>query len=90
MYIKDVANLMNTTSRAIRFYEEKGLISPQKDIFNDYRYFTEKDLLRLSTILALREIDVGVADIKKIFVGLDMSMKQYLDIQRAAMFEKWM
>ncbi|WP_373894170.1 methyltransferase domain-containing protein [Virgibacillus sp. CBA3643] len=90
MYIKEVAKLVSTTPRAIRFYEEKGLISPQKDTYNDYRYFTEKDILRLSTILALREIDVGVADIKNLLEDSNMSMEQYLDIQRAAMVEKWM
>lgn len=89
MQIKEVAKQLNTTARSIRFYEEKGLISPEKDLVNDYRYFTEKDVLRLSTILALREIGVRVQDIKKLLNNPNMSMKQYLDVQRSALFEKW-
>lgn len=89
MHIKEVAAQLNTTPRSIRFYEEKGLISPVKDKGNDYRYFTEKDLLRLGTILALREIGVRVQDIKKLLEDPNMSMKQYLDVQRSALFEKW-
>lgn len=90
MHIKEVAAKLNTTPRSIRFYEERGLISPVKDKENDYRYFTEKDLLRLGTILALREIGVRVQDIKKLLEDPDMSMKQYLDVQRSALFERWL
>ncbi|SET50363.1 putative AdoMet-dependent methyltransferase [Oceanobacillus limi] len=90
MQIKEVANRLNTTTRTIRFYEEKGLIFPRKDTENDYRLFTEEDLIRLSTILALREIGIPVTEIKGILEKTDMNVKQYLDIQRSALYEKWM
>ncbi|PAV31502.1 hypothetical protein CIL05_02270 [Virgibacillus profundi] len=89
MHINEVAKQLNTTSRSIRFYEEKGLISPEKDEENNYRYFTEKDILRLSTILALREIGISVMDIKKILEDPKMSMEDYLNVQRSALFDKW-
>ncbi|MFC4558213.1 MerR family transcriptional regulator [Virgibacillus kekensis] len=89
MQIKEVAERLNTTTRSIRFYEQKGLISPGKDTENDYRTFTENDILRLSTILALREIGMSVKNIKGILENPDMSIKGYLNIQRSALFEKW-
>ncbi|MTW86792.1 methyltransferase domain-containing protein [Virgibacillus dakarensis] len=89
MQIKEVAKRLNTTPRTIRFYEEKGLISPVKATENDYRSFTEHDVMRLSTVLALREIGVSVKDIRKILEKPDMSMRQYLNVQRSALFEKW-
>ncbi|MFD2043691.1 methyltransferase domain-containing protein [Ornithinibacillus salinisoli] len=89
MLIKEVAEKLNTTARSIRFYEEKGLISPKKDEENDYRYFTEKDLLRLSTILALREVGFPVNEIKVLLEDPSMSIQQYLNIQRSALYEKW-
>ncbi|WP_106495879.1 MerR family transcriptional regulator [Lentibacillus sp. Marseille-P4043] len=89
MHIKEVAKQLNTTPRSIRFYEEKGLISPVKASENEYRLFTEKDVMRLSTILALREIGVPVNAIREILENQDMSMRQYLDVQRSALFEKW-
>ncbi|WP_161493807.1 MerR family transcriptional regulator [Virgibacillus necropolis] len=89
MYIKEVAKRLNTTPRSIRFYEEKGLIFPEKDVENDYRSFTESDILRLSTILALREIGISISNIGKILQNPEMGMNDYLTIQRSALFEKW-
>ncbi|SEP68808.1 putative AdoMet-dependent methyltransferase [Virgibacillus subterraneus] len=89
MQIKEVAKQLNTTSRAIRFYEQKGLISPKKDTENHYRIYSEKDLLRLSTILALREIGMRIENIKRILDDPNMCMKDYLNVQRSALFEKW-
>ncbi|QKY70617.1 MerR family transcriptional regulator [Lentibacillus sp. CBA3610] len=89
MHIKQAAKQLNTTSRTIRFYEEKGLIKPQKDADNDYRMFTDNDLLRLSTILALREIGMRIDTIKAILDDQDMNMTDYLNVQRSALFEKW-
>lgn len=89
MHIKEVAKRLNTTPRSIRFYEEKGLISPEKNVENDYRSFSENDILRLSTILAMREIGIPVVNIGKILQTPDMSMKDYLNIQRSTLFEKW-
>ena len=89
MHIKEVAKIMNTTPKAIRFYEKKELIFPQKDEVNGYRIFTEKDLLRLGTILSLREVGFRVDDIKEMLEDPDMSMTQYLNVQRSALFEKW-
>ncbi|MBM7600791.1 putative AdoMet-dependent methyltransferase [Virgibacillus halotolerans] len=90
MYIHEVAEQLGTTSRTIRFYEEKGLIAPKKDKENDYRTFTEKDVFRLSTIMALREVGISLNDMKKLLEDPHMGMRQYLDIQRAALFEKWL
>ncbi|WP_077329493.1 MerR family transcriptional regulator [Virgibacillus siamensis] len=89
MQIKEVADKLNTTTRTIRFYEQKGLITPEKDTDNDYRTFTDTDILRLSTILALREIGMSVENIKQILHNPDMSMSDYLNVQRSALFEKW-
>ncbi|MFZ3579264.1 MerR family transcriptional regulator [Virgibacillus sp. DJP39] len=89
MQIKEVAKRLNTTPRSIRFYEEKGLVTPKKDSENDYRTFTEKDIVRLSTILAMREIGIPVKEIGVILKNNDMSIRDYLNIQRSALFEKW-
>ncbi|WP_233567744.1 MerR family transcriptional regulator [Cohnella faecalis] len=55
MRIKEVANMLNLSPRAIRFYEEQGLLAPSKDKTNRYRTFTEQELERLRTIISLRE-----------------------------------
>ncbi|MEN1966762.1 MerR family transcriptional regulator [Lentibacillus sp. N15] len=90
MHINEVAKRLNTTARTIRFYEERGLIFPEKDVENDYRIFHDGDLLRLSTILALREVGVSVRDIQRLLENPNLSMKEYLNIQRSVLFEKWL
>lgn len=89
MHIKEVAKQLNTTPRTIRFYEEKGLITPRKEAGNEYHTFTDKDMLRLSTILALREVGMPINVIKGVLDNPDMGMNDYLNVQRSSLFEKW-
>lgn len=89
MLIKEVAKRLNTTTRTIRFYEEKGLIQPTKRE-NDYRTFTDEEVMRLSTILALRELGLEIKAIKQLIDGDAYSMYDYLNIQRERMFERWL
>lgn len=89
MKIKEAAEYLHTTTKTLRFYEEKGLIMPKKDVENQYREYTEQDLYRISTILALREIGLSVNHIKEILDGKSLTIHQYLDIQRSALYEQW-
>nr|WP_276913061.1 methyltransferase domain-containing protein [Aneurinibacillus aneurinilyticus] len=93
MRIKDIAGKLNISARAIRFYEQKGLISPRKQEENRYRLFTEEDAWRLQAIIALREVGMSVKEIKKILdemnEGERKNISYYLELQRAAIFAKW-
>jgi DNA-binding transcriptional MerR regulator len=48
--ISDISADLSITHRAIRFYEEKGLIQPHRTVGNQRRY-TKKDRIRLKLIL---------------------------------------
>lgn len=48
MNISDVAKKTGLTSKAIRFYEEKGLVTPPLRSENGYRTYTQKHLNELS------------------------------------------
>ncbi|WP_281974964.1 MerR family transcriptional regulator [Halobacillus litoralis] len=86
MKITETAKMLHTTPRTIRFYEEKGLITPEKGE-NDYRYFQEEDLWKLQTILALREVGMSTAQIKASLEG--DNIQSYLDLQRSALYGEW-
>lgn len=88
MKIKEAANRLNTTPRTIRFYEEKGLVQPEKGE-NDYRYYNEADLWKLQTILALREVGMSTSKIK-ITLQDENEVRKYLNMQRSALFEEWL
>jgi len=87
--IKEAADRLNTTSRTIRFYEEKGLIQPEKGE-NDYRYYNEADLWKLQTILALREVGMSTSQIKMTLQDEQEVSKYYLNLQRSALYEEWL
>ena len=92
MRIKEVANKLNISARAIRFYEEKGLISPCKGD-NLYREFSEKEIWRLQTIISLREAGMTVEDIRMALLKIEgedhEELQYYLELQRSVLFAKW-
>ncbi|MEF2966987.1 MerR family transcriptional regulator [Paenibacillus sp. M1] len=94
MKIKEVAERLNISPRAIRFYEEKGLISPLKQADNRYRSFGEQDVWRLQTIISLREAGMTIEDIKQALAGMDGNghneLQYYLELQRSVLFAKWL
>ncbi|MBN9654911.1 methyltransferase domain-containing protein [Halobacillus sp. GSS1] len=86
MKITEVAKLLETTPRTIRFYEEKELIFPQKAA-NGYRIYTEEEVGDLRTILALREIGLYTKEIKKALEQND-DFTDYLHTQRSLLNEE--
>ncbi|WP_284140239.1 MerR family transcriptional regulator [Virgibacillus sp. LDC-1] len=89
MQIKEVAKELNISARTIRFYEKQGLIQPAKKPENDYRVFSEEDVLQLTTITALREVGMPIKQIKVILEKPEMTLQEHLEIQRTALLEKW-
>ena len=68
MRIKDVCERTGLTRRAIRFYAEKGLITPEIDPkeHNDYRDYSEEDVRRLCLIARLRALRLSIEDVAQI------------------------
>mgnify|MGYP006289154515 CR=1 FL=1 len=60
--IAELADAHGVTQRAIRFYESKGLLSPQR--VGGQRVYTEADSKRLSLILRAKAIGSKLSDIK--------------------------
>ncbi|GIQ67815.1 methyltransferase domain-containing protein [Xylanibacillus composti] len=83
MKISDVAEQLKITPRTIRFYESKGLIAPAKE-GNGYRRFSEQEVWRLQTILALRE---ALDDVEN---RHPKELLGYLELQRAVMVRQWL
>ncbi|MHA7963459.1 MerR family transcriptional regulator [Paenibacillus sp. CAU 1782] len=63
MKVHEAAKALGVTPRALRFYEEKGLISPEKTHHNGYRSYDEENMEQLRWIVALRELGVPIAAI---------------------------
>jgi len=70
--IGEFSSLSKTTVKALRFYEEKGLLSPEyTDKFTGYRYYAAGQLITLQKIIAYRQAGLKIADIKLILSGSD-------------------
>jgi DNA-binding transcriptional MerR regulator len=59
MRIKEVEKITGITSKNIRFYEKRGLLSPESDVENSYRLYSDDDLKRLKKIKLLRKFGIS-------------------------------
>ncbi|WP_438444946.1 MerR family transcriptional regulator [Gorillibacterium sp. sgz5001074] len=88
--IAEAAARLGISVRTIRFYEEKGLISPSKTPHNGYRLFTGQDLLRLQTLLALRETGLSLSDLHTVMDTYGMDQREELlylmELQRSVLY----
>ncbi len=69
MKIKDVEDRIGITRKNIRFYEEQGLLHPDRNRANGYRDYSEEDVRRLEQIKLLRALSVPIDEIRRLFAG---------------------
>ena len=69
MKINEVEAAVGVTKKNIRFYEEEGLICPQREPGNGYRSYSAADVERLRRIKLLRKLDVPLAEIRQMLEG---------------------
>lgn len=61
--IQQIARLAGTTSRALRHYDDIGLVPPSRIGDNGYRYYDAQALRRLQRVLLLRDLGLGLSRI---------------------------
>lgn len=65
MTVNEIAKELNITKRAMKYYEEQGLIKVAKDS-NGYRNYSEQDVEMLRIISVYRKLGISISDIKKL------------------------
>lgn len=65
--IRDVSNKYNITARALRYYEDMGLLKSIRNSDSPYRMYDEDAVRRIEQILILRKLNISIKDIKRIF-----------------------
>lgn len=87
----EAARLLDTTPRTLRFYEEKGLVTPAKARENGYRLYSEEDIERLRWIIALRELGMPLAAIGEVLQTARQpdDFLRLADRARALLYEEW-
>ena len=56
--------ILSITKETLRYYENKGLISPSINPENHYRIYTDQDIFQLALILKFRAMDASINEIK--------------------------
>ncbi|MDU7916092.1 MAG: MerR family transcriptional regulator [Klebsiella grimontii] len=66
MNISDVAKKTGLTSKAIRFYEEKGLVTPPLRSENGYRSYSQQHLDELTLLRQARQVGFNLEEWEKV------------------------
>ena len=80
MKIYQVEELVGITKKNIRFYEDKGLLNPDRNPENDYREYSLADVRTLEKIKLFRKLSVPIEEIKLLQNG-KMSVSQCMSAQ---------
>lgn len=65
--IGDFSKLSQVTIKALRYYDEMGLLKPiNVDEFTGYRYYVVEQLARLNRILALKDLGLSLEQVAQV------------------------
>jgi DNA-binding transcriptional MerR regulator len=78
--INDVARMLNVTPRTLRFYEDKGLITPCRA--GAIRVYTKRQIARMQLILRGKRLGFSLRDIEE-FLDLYDADPQHVEQMRA-------
>lgn len=67
--VKDLSKLTGVSVQTLHHYDRINLLKPSMRLENGYRLYSEKDLLKLEQIIALKFFGFELADIKDFLVG---------------------
>lgn len=81
--IREVAQSTGLTSRALRHYEDIGLLMPSRTAPNGYRFYGTAQLKRLYRILSLRSLELPLATIQAMLddeVSFEAAIEAHLSL----------
>lgn len=83
--VKQLADLAGVSPRTLHYYDEIGLLAPERIGDNGYRYYGEGAVLRLQQILFYRELDMPLMEIKRLMGRSDFNIRSALEDHRQAL-----
>lgn len=87
MQINEVTQRVDLSKRAIKYYEEQGLLTVAKDS-NGYRNYSEEDIAVLKEISVYRKLGIGIHDIRTLLKTRDRQMLENIYKEKAAGLEQ--
>jgi DNA-binding transcriptional MerR regulator len=80
--IGDLARELDISTRTIRYYEERGLLRPQRTANTQQRLYTPGDRVRLKLLLRARGLGFRLEDIRELFEIYDATHDEKLQGKR--------
>lgn len=80
MKIKDVEKETGCSAHNIRFYEEMGLITIERNEENNYRDFSEQDVKKLKEIKLFRNLDIPMEEIRRYYAN-ELTLEELMSLQ---------
>lgn len=77
--ISELAQEFGITTRAIRYYEDQGLLSPGRDGLN--RVFSNRDRVRLKLALRGKRLGFSLSEIRELFELYDVSRDERRELE---------
>ena len=85
--ISDLADELDISTRAIRFYEEKGLILPKRTKGN-HRVYNRRDRARLKLILRGKRLGYSLEEISEMIGLANINMDEEEQLKKSLAFGK--
>ena len=82
MNISDVAKKTGLTSKAIRFYEEKGLVTPPLRSENGYRSYSQQHLDELTLLRQARQVGFNLEECRELIFLFNDPSRHRADVKR--------
>lgn len=86
-YVKDLSKLTQVSVQTLHHYDHIGLLEPSVRLPNGYRLYSEKDLLKLQQIIALKFFGFELSQIK-ILLATDVDVLDHFATQSQFLEEK--
>ncbi|MED1411780.1 MULTISPECIES: MerR family transcriptional regulator [Bacillus] len=88
--IGEFSKRTGTSIRTLQYYNEIGLLNPEKNTSSGHRVYRGKDILTLQKIVSLKLLGYSLDEIRCMFSmpSLNMSLKETLQNQKRAFEEK--
>ncbi len=64
--VKQIADHLNVTAETIRYYSRLGIVEPQRNPDNGYRYFSDNDIRKINFILKAKRYGLTINEISTI------------------------
>ena len=71
MTVGEVAKKMNTTVRTLQYYDREGILKPSAESEGGRRLYTDRDIIKLHQILAMKYLGFSLDDIKGRLTSLE-------------------